>query len=63
MASGIPQRAGNLKRKAKRARSWEKNQAAKKLRIEEQSKREANNKKLGTTGKQRASALKNSADS
>lgn len=54
MASGIPKRASNVKKKEKRKRSWEKNQEAKKLRIAEQQKREANNKKLGTTGKQRA---------
>ena len=69
MASGIPKRAGNVKKKEKRKRSWDRNQIAKKLRIEEQQKREKRNRELGTTGKERAtlarkklkSALSNSA--
>jgi hypothetical protein len=47
-------RSTNLKAKEKRARSWTRNQEAKKLRIAEQKKREEHNKKVGSTGKQRA---------
>ena len=47
-------RAGNLKLKARRATSWAKNQAAKIIRKDEQAKREAHNRKVGSTGKQRA---------
>lgn len=47
-------RAATEKAKATRARSWQKNQVAKQARIAEQQDREANNRILGTTGKQRA---------
>ena len=47
-------RVGNEKAKAKRARSWAKNQEAKKERIAEQEVRHAYNVKVGSTGKQRA---------
>lgn len=47
-------RAATEKAKATRQRSWTKNQEAKKARIAEQEKREAKNRELGTTGKQRA---------
>lgn len=53
MAQG-KKRAGNLKAKAKRERSWARNQAAKKIRIAEQGKREERNRELGSTGKERA---------
>jgi hypothetical protein len=56
MASGIPKRAGNVKRKEKRAASWKRGQEAKEARKAEQEKREAHNRKVGTTGKQRANA-------
>lgn len=54
MASGIPKRASNVKKKEKRARNKAKNEKLKPERIAEQQAREANNKKLGTTGKLRA---------
>jgi len=54
MASGIPKRAMNPKNKEKRARNKAKNEKFKPQRIAEQEAREANNKKLGSTGKQRA---------
>lgn len=44
----------NEKAKAKRARSWAKNQEAKRQRIAEQEARHAHNLKVGSTGKQRA---------
>ena len=53
MATRKPQ---SEKSKAKRARSWSKNKEAKELRVAEQQEREENNRKLGTTGKQRANA-------
>lgn len=46
------------KSKQKRARSWEKNRLAKIDRIADQTAREENNRKLGTTGKQRAKLAK-----
>jgi hypothetical protein len=46
------------KSKAKRARSWAKNQEAKKVRIAEQESREKHNREVGTTGKQRDNALR-----
>lgn len=57
MAQG-KKRAGNLKAKAKRERSWAKNQAVKKIRIAEQRKREERNQELGSTGKQRIAQAK-----
>lgn len=51
-------RIGNEKAKAKRARSWNKNQEAKKQRIADQEARHAHNVKVGTTGKQRANAAR-----
>ncbi len=61
MASGIPSRASNLKAKAKRVRSWEKNNSAKQDRKADQAAREAHNREVGSTGKQRANiAVKNS---
>lgn len=42
------------KSKLKRARSWQKNQEAKKVRVAEQTRREERNRELGSTGKQRA---------
>jgi hypothetical protein len=53
MAQG-KKRVGNVKAAAKRARSWNKNQAAKKERVAEQEKRHAHNVEVGSTGKQRA---------
>jgi len=53
MAQG-KKRAGNEKAKLKRARSYAKNQVAKQARKDEQAKREAHNRAVGTTGKQRA---------
>jgi hypothetical protein len=47
-------RPSNLKLKARRAASWTKNQLAKAARKEEQAKREEHNRKVGSTGKQRA---------
>jgi hypothetical protein len=47
-------RAATEKAKATRARSWNKNQADKKLRIAAQEARHAHNVKVGSTGKQRA---------
>jgi hypothetical protein len=58
MASGIPKRALNTKKKEKRARSWAKNQEAKKERIAKQKAQEDKNRKLGTTGKQRANTAR-----
>jgi hypothetical protein len=58
MASGIPKRALNTKKKEKRARSWAKNQEAKKERIAKQKAQEEKNRKLGTTGKQRANTAR-----
>ena len=55
MAQG-KKRVGNEKAKAKRARSWAKNQAAKVIRIAENAARHAHNLKVGSTGKQRANA-------
>jgi hypothetical protein len=51
MATRKPQ---SEKSKAKRQRSWQKNQVAKELRIAEQRRREERNRELGSTGKQRA---------
>lgn len=53
MAQG-KKRAMNEKAKLKRARSWQKNQVAKKARVAQQEKQEARNRELGSTGKQRA---------
>jgi hypothetical protein len=44
------------KAKATRARSWQRNQEAKAIRIAENEKRHAHNVKVGSTGKQRANA-------
>lgn len=57
MAQG-KKRVGNVKAKEKRARSWQKNQVAKKERIAEQEKRHAHNVQVGSTGKQRANAAR-----
>ncbi len=46
------------KRKASRKRSWEANRVAKDGRIAAQTAAEENNRKLGTTGKQRANAAR-----
>jgi hypothetical protein len=54
MASGIPKRAMNAKKKEKRARNKAKNEKLKPERIAAQQAREVANKKLGSTGKQRA---------
>lgn len=51
-------RIGNERAKLKRARSWAKNQEAKKARIAEQERRERKNRELGTTAKQRANAAR-----
>jgi hypothetical protein len=68
MASGIPKRATNVKRKERRAASWRRGQEKKAARMAEQEKNEKRNKELGTTAKQRANqkaklnkALTNSA--
>ena len=47
-------RPATEKAKATRQRSWNKNQEAKQVRIAEQQKREEHNRKVGSTGKQRA---------
>lgn len=60
MAQG-KKRAGNLKAKAKRERSWAKNAAAKLVRKREQEKREAYNREVGSTGKERDNALRKAA--
>lgn len=57
----LPKRVTNVKAKEKRARSWAKNQEAKKARIAEQEKREKRNKELGTTAKQRANVARKEA--
>ncbi len=54
MASGIPKRAGNLKKKEKRARNKAKNEKLKPERIAAQEARHAHNVKVGTNAKQRA---------
>lgn len=54
MASGIPKRAGNTRKKEKRKESWIRGQEKKAARIADQKKREEHNRKVGTTGKQRA---------
>lgn len=54
MASGIPKRATNVKRKERRAASWKRGQEKK---AQERLEQEANHKRnleLGTTAKQRA---------
>lgn len=51
-------RAATEKAKATRARSWNANAAAKVERIADQQAREAHNRKVGTTGKQRAAAAR-----
>src|ERR1043166_2278203 len=56
MASGIPKRAANPKRKERRAASWKRGQEAKAQRIADQEKRTEHNRKVGSTGKQRANA-------
>ncbi len=68
MAQG-KKRAGNLKAKAKRERSFAKNKIAKEKRIKDQAAREAHNREVGSTGKQRNNtarklekALANSAE-
>ena len=47
-------RSATEKAKATRQRSWNKNQEAKQKRIADQTTREEHNRKVGTTGKQRA---------
>ena len=49
------------KSKAKRARSWQKNQEAKKNRVAENELRHEHNVKVGSTGKQRANAARKEA--
>lgn len=46
----LPKRVTNVKGKAKRERSWLKNQRAKELRIKEQQRREDVNRERGYTG-------------
>lgn len=53
----LPKRVSNVKAKEKRARSWARNQEAKKARIKEQETRAARNRELGTTAKQRANQV------
>jgi hypothetical protein len=53
MASGIPKRATNTHKKETRKASWERTQKKKEARRTEQAQREAANKKLGVTAKQR----------
>lgn len=51
-------RPATEKAKATRARSWNKNQAAKAERLSVQLAQEAHNRKVGTTGKQRDNELR-----
>lgn len=50
----MAQKTQSEKSKLKRARSWQKNQAAKVVRIAENEAAHARNLELGSTGKQRA---------
>ena len=59
----LPKRVTNVKAKEKRARSWAKNQEAKKARIAEQKKREESNRELGSTAKQRANEARKAVKS
>lgn len=61
MASGIPKRAVNVKNKESRKRSWERGQVKKQARKDEQAKREAANRELGSTGKERANLARKAA--
>lgn len=56
MASGIPQRASNVKRKARREASWKRGQEKKDERMADQEARRKHNLSIGSTGKQRANA-------
>jgi len=58
MASGIPKRAANVKKKEKRARNKAKNETLRKNRIADQEVRHAHNVKVGSTGKQRANVAR-----
>ncbi len=53
LAKKLPKRTTNVKAKAKRERSWAKNQKAKEVRITEQKMREKHNSIMECTGKQR----------
>ena len=63
MASGIPKRATNTKRKERRAASWKRTQEEKAKRREIQELQHAHNVKVGSTGKQRAKEKKNAGNS
>lgn len=54
MASGIPKRSTNLKRKERRAASWKRGQEKKAEQIAEQEANHKRNLRLGTNAKQRA---------
>jgi hypothetical protein len=58
----LPQRVTNKKAAEKRTRSFAKNQSAKQVRIADQKKREEYNRKVGSTGKQRANEPRKEAN-